>query len=228
MFNLINFIVQNIILFALHLSQSSFPRPLPAKEEQECFARMAEGDRLARDKLINHNLRLVAHIIKKYYASTNDQDDLISIGTIGLIKAVDTFNNNKGVRFATYASRCIENEILMQFRAARKTKNTVYINEPLDTDSEGNSLTILDIVSDRIDISCDYEHRYNLERVRELAETQLHGREKQVIFMRFGLDSDQTMTQQQVANRLGISRSYVSRIEKNAVEQLKRRFISEQ
>ena len=116
----------------------------------------------------------------------------------------------------------------MQFRAARKTQNTVYINEPLDTDSEGNSLTILDVVSDHTDIGCDYEHQYNLERVRELAETKLHGREKQVVFMRFGLDSDRPMTQQQVANHLGISRSYVSRIEKNAVEQLKRRFMDEQ
>ena len=202
-------ILQNLLYFSLHLSQSSFPRPLSAKDEKECFDKMSGGDKQAREKLISHNLRLVAHIIKKYYVNTNDQDDLISIGTIGLIKAVDTFNYNKGVRFATYASRCIENEVLMCFRAARKTQNTMYINDPLDTDSDGNSLTILDVISDDIDIGDDYEHHFNLERVRDIAGRCLHGREKQVINMRFGLETEIPLTQQQVATKLGISRSYV-------------------
>lgn len=210
--HLINFILQNLMFFSLHLSQSSFPRPLSAKDEKDCFDSMAQGDKASRDKLINHNLRLVAHIIKKYYTNANDQDDLISIGTIGLIKAVDTFSYSKGVRFATYASRCIENEVLMQFRAARKTINTMYINDPLDTDSEGNSLTILDVISDDSDISEEYEHRYNLAKVRDIVEKTLHGREKQVVCMRFGLETEQPLTQQQIATKLGISRSYVSRI----------------
>jgi len=188
---------------------------------------MATGDAKARDELIKHNLRLVAHIIKKYYVNANDQDDLISIGTIGLIKAVDTFNHSKGVRFATYASRCIENEVLMCFRAARKTQNTMYINDPLDTDSDGNSLTILDIVSDDVDIGDNYEHQFNLERVRDIVERCLHGREKQVITMRFGLKTELPMTQQHVAAKLGISRSYVSRIEKKAVEMLKKEFFGD-
>jgi RNA polymerase sporulation-specific sigma factor len=213
------------MFFSLHLSQSSFPRPLPLKDEQECFELMAGGDRAARDRLISHNLRLVAHIIKKYYTTANDQDDLISIGTIGLIKAVDSFNYSKGVRFATYASRCIENEILMQFRAIRKTQNTMYINDPLDTDSDGNSLTILDVISDDTDIGEEYEHRYNLSQIRLAVDSALCGREKEVVEMRFGLRSGQPMTQQQVASRLGISRSYVSRIEKKAVEILKKRFL---
>ena len=136
---------------------------------------------------------------------------MISIGTIGLIKAVDTFNHSKGVRFATYASRCIENEVLMCFRAARKTQNTMYINDPLDTDSDGNSLTILDIVSDDVDIGDNYEHQFNLERVRDIVERCLHRREKQVITMRFGLKTELPMTQQHVAAKLGISRSYVFR-----------------
>lgn len=221
----LSFIVQHVLYyFSLHLAQSSFPRPLSSKDEKSCFEAMAAGDKPSRDKLINHNLRLVAHIIKKYYTNANDQDDLISIGTIGLIKAVDTFSYSKGVRFATYASRCIENEVLMQFRAARKTQNTMYINDPLDTDSEGNSLTILDVISDDTDISDAYEHSYNLTQVREAVENSLYDREKQVIYMRFGLDTEQPMTQQQVAIKLGISRSYVSRIEKKAIEILKKKF----
>jgi len=228
LFDLIRTILETVIrFFSLQLSQNSFPRPLSAEEEKRCFDAMAAGDKSARDKLIRHNLRLVAHINKKYYTNPNDQDDMISIGTIGLIKAVDTFNYNKGVRFATYAARCIDNEVLMQFRSARKNQNTVFINDALDTDSEGNSLTLLDIISDDSDISEDFEHRYNLSQVRVVADTVLQGREKEVISLRFGLVTDTPMTQHEVAERLGISRSYVSRIEKKALEEIKKRFFSD-
>ena len=143
----------NLLFLALHITGSgSFPRPLSAREEQECLQKIQQGDTAAKNKLIEHNLRLVAHIIKKYYAVSSDQDDLISIGTIGLIKAVTTFNAEKGARFATYASRCIENEILMYFRARKKTAQDVYLYDPIDTDKDGNALTIVDIMADEHNI----------------------------------------------------------------------------
>ena len=146
---LFSVICSNLLYFALHIEgHGSFPKPLSAKKEQECFCLMESGDEAARCMLIEHNLRLVAHIIKKYYSSANDQDDLISIGTIGLVKAVGTFRSEKGTRFATYASRCIENEILMYFRNLKKSAGDVYINDPIDTDKEGNTLTLMDIFAE--------------------------------------------------------------------------------
>ena len=156
MLDLLSFIAENLLLFALHLAGSSFPKPLDFREEQRCFAEMKAGDRAARDKLVNHNLRLVAHIIKKYNTSPCEQEDLISIGTIGLIKAVDSFKAEKGTRFSTYASRCIENEILMHFRQSKKHQGTVYISEPLDVDVEGNALTLMDIMSDEKNLELEY------------------------------------------------------------------------
>ena len=151
--NLIEIILSNCLYFALHLEKNgAFPKPLSAKEERECFSRMAEGDDSARTKLIEHNLRLVAHIVKKYYSNSSDQEDLISIGTIGLIKAVSTFDHTKGTRFATYGSKCVENEILMHFRSLKKSAGELYFDEPIDTDKDGNQLTLMDIISEDIEI----------------------------------------------------------------------------
>ena len=190
-------------LLTLHVSTSgSFPRPLTAKQERDCLERMSRGDRAARNELVEHNLRLVAHIVKKYYAVSGEQDDLISIGTIGLIKAVETYNLEKKTKFATYASRCIENEILMYFRARRKTAGDVSLEDPLDTDRDGNSLTL------------------KAEKLREVFGV-LEGREQRVLRLRYGLDNRPPMTQREVARKLGISRSYVSRLEKHAIERLR-------
>ncbi len=210
---------QSFMLFTLQLAPSSFPRPLTAAEERDCFARLARGDAAAREMLISHNLRLVVHVIKKYYTSPADQDDLISIGTIGLIKAVDTFNAKKGTRFATYAARCIQNEVLMQFRSARKARTTVYISDPLEPGED--ALTILDVLSDERDIAEETELRQELDRVGAAVRTSLHGREKLVIELRYGFGGHPPQTQQAVASMLGISRSYISRIEKKALEKLR-------
>ena len=199
---------QNFMLFTLQLAPSSFPRPLSASEEQECFERMEAGDRSARDSLIRHNLRLVVHVIKKYYSAPCDQDDLISIGTIGLIKAVDTYNFKKGTRFATYAARCIQNEVLMQFRSAKKARTTVYISDPLEPGED--ALTIMDVLGDDRDIAEEAEQRQEREQVGAAFRRSLHGREKEVIDMRYGFNGKHPQTQQAVAAALGISRSYVS------------------
>ena len=211
----------NMLFFALHITGSgSFPRPLTAAEELECLKKIREGDIEARNKLVEHNLRLVAHIIKKYYSNMKDQDDLISIGTIGLIKAADTFNYEKGTRFATYASRCIENEILMYFRGKKKTAQDVYISDPIDTDREGNSITLMDIVAQEDDIADDIDTKIKSEQLYGFISNALDEREKEIIAMRYGLYGKMPLTQREVAKKLGISRSYVSRIEKKAVEKL--------
>ncbi|MEA4912661.1 MAG: RNA polymerase sporulation sigma factor SigK [Oscillospiraceae bacterium] len=212
------------LLFALYFSSGSFPKPLSAAQEAECFARMRAGDAAARDTLIERNMRLVVHIIKKYYTNPNDQDDLISIGTIGLIKAVGTYREGHGTRFATYASRCIENEILMNFRQSRRVQNTVYFNDPLDTDADGNALSILDVVASEGDVGDALERSSDLSRAMRLIETELSGREREIIELRYGLFGRRPMTQQQVAKRLGISRSYVSRIETKALARLRNAF----
>lgn len=224
MLDLLSFIAENLLLFALHLAGSSFPKPLDFREEQRCFAEMKAGDRAARDKLVNHNLRLVAHIIKKYNTSPCEQEDLISIGTIGLIKAVDSFKAEKGTRFSTYASRCIENEILMHFRQSKKHQGTVYISEPLDVDVEGNALTLMDIMSDEKNLELEYELKNDIHRVKSLIDKHLNPREKEIVLLRFGLFGNEPLTQNEIALRLNISRSYVSRIEKKAVSFLKRNF----
>lgn len=215
-------ILSGIVIFALHVTAaSSFPQPLSAKEERECFEKMAAGDKAARAKLIEHNLRLVAHIIKKYYGNSAEQDDLISIGTIGLIKAVSTFNYEKGARFATYASRCIENEILMYFRNKKKYAQDVSFTEPIDSDKDGNTLSLIDIMADERSVAEDIEDKLRDERLYKVIDDTLSSREKEIIYLRYGLDGRQAYTQREVAKRLGISRSYVSRIEKKALETLK-------
>lgn len=222
---LIELFAKNLLLFALHFdSMGAFPKPLSAKEERECFEKMSQGGKdakEAREKLISHNLRLVAHIIKKYYAAASDVDDLISIGTIGLIKAVGTFDYTKGTRFATYGSRCVENEILMHFRSLRKTSSEVYFGEALDTDKDGNTLSLADILADSSDIAEEVDVKINSERLYGYINDLLDDREKEIIILRYGLGGGAALTQREVAKKLGISRSYVSRIEKRAIEKLR-------
>ena len=217
-------ILSGIIFFALHVTAtSSFPQPLTAQEERKCFEEMKNGSERARTKLIEHNLRLVAHIIKKYYGSSAEQEDLISIGTIGLIKAVSTFNYEKGTRFATYAARCIENEILMYFRNKKKYAQDVSISDPIDCDKDGNSLSLMDIMADEHSVSEDIEDRLRAEKLYKSISEVLSPREKEIIYLRYGLKGRKAYTQREVAKRLGISRSYVSRIEKKALGLLKER-----
>ena len=215
----------DLLYFALHVTGTgSFPRPLTAKEERECLEQIALGDEAAKARLIEHNLRLVAHIIKKYYSTFKDQDDLISIGTIGLIKAVSTFKPEKSVRFATYASRCIENEVLMHFRNKKKSAQDVYISDPIDTDKDGNSLTLMDVMSEEDNIVDCIDLHIKSEQLYQFIGTALDERERQIIVMRYGLGGNRPLTQREVAKKLDISRSYVSRIEKKAISVLRGRF----
>ena len=201
-----------MLYFALHITGSgSFPRPLSKEEEADCLRRMAEGDPTARTTLIEHNLRLVAHIIKKYYSTYRDQEDLISIGTIGLIKAVSSFDYTKGTRFATYASRCIENEILMHFRSKKKTQNDVSISAPVDVDKDGNSISLMDIIQDETNILDSIDLNIQSHKLYQFLQSQLDPREQQILTLRYGLYGTIPLTQREVAKRLGISRSYVSR-----------------
>lgn len=208
--------------FALRLgSTGSFPRPLSAAEERECLERAARGDEAARNKLIEHNLRLVAHIIKKYYSAACDQDDLISIGTIGLIKGISSFNAGKGVRLATYASRCIENEILMYFRRLRKTAGDLPLSETLDTEEDSGSLSLMDVICVEDDMFEALSLKENCRKLRGVMEKTLTERENEIVTMRYGLGGAKPMTQREAAKLCGISRSYVSRIEKRALEKLR-------
>ncbi len=214
-------IASKLLWFALHISdKNNFPKPLSAKEESELFGRLASGDKSAKDKLILHNMRLVAHIVKKYYVSGEEQDELISIGTVGLIKAVGTYKPDKGNRFAAYGSRCIENEILMHFRALKKTAQDVHFDEPIDTDKDGNQLTLKDIIAVDGDVCDEVELNLGARQLYSLIETKLDEREKLIIVLRYGLYSKKPLTQREAAQLLGISRSYVSRIEKRAIDKL--------
>lgn len=216
--SLLNFLSENFLFFALHFdTKSIFPKPLSAKEEQECFEKMSQGDRAAKDKLIEHNLRLVAHIIKKYYSNAKDQEDLISIGTIGLIKAVSTFDYTKGCRFATYGSRCVENEILMHFRSQKKSANDIHFDEPVDSDKDGNQLCLIDIISDGENVADKIELIIKSEQLYKFIKDELDDREREIIILRYGLYGGTPLTQREVAKKLDISRSYVSRIEKKAL-----------
>ena len=221
-FPLLQFFASKFLLLALHLEAGSFPRPLTAKEEIETFAALRAGDSTAREKLIRHNLRLVAHITKKYYAQPCDQDDLISIGTIGLIKAIDSFDPSKGTRLATYASRCIENEILMYFRAQRKTSGEVHLGDAIEIDKDGNPLTLQDVIRDERDMEQELEQKIRWEKVRRYIEAMPEGREREILVLRYGLDNQKPLTQREVAQRLNISRSYVSRIEKSVLTAIRR------
>lgn len=210
-----------LIMLRLGENSTSFPRPLKSKEEQEYIERMLEGDTEARNVLIEHNLRLVMHIIKKYYTKSADTEDLISIGTIGLIKGVSTYRADRGVRLATYASRCIENEILMYFRGQKKSANDISLSGTLDGEADGDGLSILDTIADETDMLEDMARQESVFRVRVAVNDVLSGREADVIRMRFGLDGNEPLTQREVAAQLNISRSYVSRIEKKALERLR-------
>lgn len=213
----------------LHLtSGNSFPKPLSAKEEMAELKKFhEEGDMKAREKLINHNMRLVAHIVKKYYSNYSDQDDIISIGTIGLIKGIDSFDYKKGTRLATYASRCIENEILMHFRAKKKSEKDISMNEPIDTDSEGNPLTFTDIIYSESTVFDEVDLKMRSEKLYQYLEKLQDPRERQILVMRYGLYDTVALPQREVAEQLGISRSYVSRIEKKALSELKKMFDGE-
>ena len=211
-----------IMLFFLSVSsQGSFPPPLDQQEETKCFLRARQGDREARAKLIEHNLRLVAHIVKKYYTASRNQEDLMSIGTIGLIKAIDTFDPKNGARFATYASKCLQNEILMYFRSQKKLALEVSTNETIDVDRDGNPLSYIDVISCDDTIADDLDIKLNGARAVKLIGIVLDEREREIIMLRYGLCGAPPVTQRELAAKLGISRSYVSRIEKAALEKLR-------
>ncbi len=225
MFDLLSILGQYVCFFVLHVcGGGAFPKPLSEKKEREYLLRLKNGDQTARSVLVEHNLRLVAHIIKKYYGRQNEQDDLVSIGTIGLIKAIDTFDPDKKIRLSSYASRCIENEILMHFRAAKKTAQDVSLNETIDTDKDGNPLTLMDIMAVDDHILDDLDRKLNIKKLGKYISEELTEREKTVIVLRYGLNGKEPMTQKSVAKLLGISRSYVSRIETKALKQLRKRF----
>ena len=207
-------------VLAAYVGSNTFPMPLSAKEEEKWLKELAEGSTEAKDILIERNLRLVAHIVKKFDNTGEETDDLISIGTIGLIKAINTFDVTKKIRLATYAARCVENEILMHLRSTKRTRYEVSLNDPIGVDKEGNAITLLDVLGTDPDVVADLvENQCEKERmVREVAK--LRGREKTVLELRFGLSSEERKTQREVAEHLGISRSYVSRIEKKALEKV--------
>ena len=210
------------LLYSLQLSAGSFPKPLTPEEERHYLELSAKGDLEARNILIERNLRLVAHIMKKYYAQTADQEDLISIGTIGLIKGITTFNPEKGARLATYAARCVENEILMYFRSQRKSSHDVSLSDYIETGTDGTALSLMDVVSDEEDLSEQISNREQLLLVRQLVDRCLTEQERQVICLRYGLDTNKPLRQREVAKVVGISRSYVSRIEKRALQKLRK------
>ena len=214
-------LVLSSLLYSLQLQTGSFPKPLTAEEERDYLRRSAAGDLEARNILIERNLRLVAHIMKKYYAQTADQEDLISIGTIGLIKAVSTFDASKGTRLATYAARCVENEILMYFRSQRKSAQDVSLSDYIETGSDGAALSLMDVVSEDADLLEQVTTREAVRQLRNVMSTCLTEQERQVITLRYGLDGEKPKRQREVAQVCGISRSYISRIEKRALEKLR-------
>ena len=224
MFNLASIIFRFIALILGLDTPENFPPPLSKKEEAELFAKMRDGDMAARNKIIEHNLRLVSHIIRKYYASYGAQDELLSIGSFGLIKAVDSFKSEVGTRFATYGAKCVQNEILMYFRSRKKASAEVSINETIDIDKDGNPLTYMDIISVDESMTDSIEMTSYFKKIRELVNTVLSDREKEIIVLRYGLMGYEPKTQREVAKHLNISRSYVSRIEKKALSKMKSEF----
>ena len=223
---LLQFFATKFLVLALHLEAGSFPKPLSAREEIETFAALRAGDRSAREKIIRHNLRLVAHVAKKYYAQPGDQEDLISIGTIGLMKAVDTFDTTRKARFATYASRCIENELRMHFRRERRNGVVVSLQETLEAGNEDSALTLSDVLQDGFCMEDACERQDEARRLRRLIEG-LPARERKLILLRYGLAGQPPLTQLETAQLLQISRSYVSRLETHALEQLRKGWLQE-
>lgn len=221
MFDIKSILLRFISLILGIEESQSFPPPLSKSEEAELFEEMHSGNSLARDNIIEHNLRLVSHIIRKYYASYEYPDELLSIGSLGLIKAVDSYKPGFGTRFATYGAKCVQNEILMFFRSKKKHGMEVSINDTIDVDKDGNPLTYLDIISVEESIDAELDLKVHINKIRELVDTELLPREKEIIVLRYGLKGFQPRTQREVARHLGISRSYVSRIEKKALEKMK-------
>ena len=225
LFNIINYIVQNLVFFTGAYSNNVFPEQLPKEKELEYIKKAKKGDMDARNKLIEHNLRLVAHIVKKFEATGHDVDDLIGIGTVGLIKGIDTYSENKKVKLATYAAKCAENEILMYFRADKKNNKNISIYEEISYDKEGNKITILDILkTPDPDFIEDIHKNDNIKLLKKYLNV-LTPREKEIIECRYGLGTKDEETQKDIAKRLKISRSYVSRIEKRATTKILREFI---
>ncbi|MFR5832776.1 MAG: RNA polymerase sporulation sigma factor SigK [Acutalibacteraceae bacterium] len=214
-------LLKNLVIFSSYVTdKSSFPKPLSKEKEAEYILKAEQGDEEAKEILIKHNLRLVAHIAKKY-SNYGDNDELISVGSIGLIKAVNSFNHTKGTQLATYASRCIENEILMTMRVTKKHRSNVSLNEPVGVDRDGNELTIMDVLAEAGSVIDDVESNILMERLLEITGKCLNEREYEIIRLRYGLGGAPALTQREVAAKFGISRSYVSRIEKHALGKIK-------
>lgn len=214
-----------LLLFALHLDPiSAFPEPLSSGEEQKYINKMMAGDKSAKNILIEKNLRLVAHVIKKYYSSDADNEELISVGTVGLIKAINSFDPDKGVKLSTYAARCIDNEILMYFRNKRKTSLDISFDEPIETDSEGNPLTLMDIIAEEDKTFDEIWLKNNTIKLYRFIEEIDDERERSILILRYGLNGEKPLTQNEIAKLFGISRSYVSRIETRSLKKLRKRF----
>lgn len=225
MFDLIFWLSGYLYVFILHICKgNSFPKPLSEEMEQEYLKKHLKGDINARNKLVEHNLRLVAHIIKKYYAKESEHDDLVSIGTIGLIKAINTYNPDKNIKLSSYASRCIENEILMHFRNGKKSAQDMSLSDSIDTDKDGNPLMLMDVLAVDDDFTEDLEKKLYLSKLSQYIDEVLDPREKKIIILRYGLSGKKPMPQREVAEQLNISRSYISRIEKKALALLRKRF----
>lgn len=222
---ILSILFKDFSLFSLSYSNNIFPEPLEASEEQKYIELMLSGDKDARNILIEHNLRLVAHIVKKYDTNKEDIDDLISIGTIGLIKGIDSYKTNKGIKLTTYVARCIENEILMFYRGDKKNSKNISINESIGFDKEGNEISLLDILkTPKPDYALDIHKKDNIKLMKTYFK-YLTKREKEILIKRYGLDDNDEQTQKEIAKELGISRSYVSRIEKRAITKILREFI---
>lgn len=223
MFGFIETLLNSVVFLISYVSNTdSFPPPLSEQEEAECVRLMKRGDTEARNKLIEHNLRLVAHIAKKYAKCAEEGEELISIGTIGLIKGVSSYDPKKGTRLATYAARCIENELLMLMRSNKKSRNDVSLNDPIGTDKEGNQILLVDVMSSDEEVAEVIELKSQIKKLRENILSELDSREREIIVKRYGLNGEEPLTQREIAKEMNISRSYISRIEKKAVLKLKK------
>ncbi|MEG1048397.1 MAG: RNA polymerase sporulation sigma factor SigK [Bacilli bacterium] len=222
---ILSFLFKDLSIFSCAYSNNIFPDPLSKEEESKYIMLLDQGDKHARDMLIEHNLRLVAHIVKKYDSKSDNMDDLISIGTIGLIKGIDSYSSNKNIKLTTYVAKCIENEVLMFFRGNKKNAKTVSLNEPIGFDKDGNEITLMDVLkTSPPDFAMDIHNQDNIKLLKKYFSS-LNNKEKNILIQRFGLNNGDEITQKEIANSLGISRSYVSRIEKRAITKILREFI---